>query len=132
MISMSELLGSHNIADVSHSDQLNLEELKKRINAFRDVYGKPMQVTSGYRFLQDHLRIYSEKGISRDKIPMGSAHLKGCAVDISDKDGSLMKYCRDNVPLLEKIGLWVEDDPSTPRVHFQTYPPKSGNRFFKP
>jgi hypothetical protein len=132
MIAMKELLGGRTIADIEHSAQLNLDELLKRINVIREAWGKPMTVTSGFRDPQDQLRIYRAKGIPDNKIPMGSAHLKGAAVDILDTDGSLMQWCRDNVPLLEKTELWCEDDPSTPRVHFQIYPPGSGNRFFKP
>jgi len=61
MISMKELLGSnHNIADVPNADQHQLEILKERINKVRTLYGKPMTVTSGYRSMQDHKRIYSE------------------------------------------------------------------------
>lgn len=44
--------------------------------------GQPITITSGYRSLQDHLRIYKEKGITdKSKIPMGSYHLKGLAAD---------------------------------------------------
>lgn len=132
MISMKELMGDHNISDIPINHQHNLEELLLKINKVRALYNKPMTVTSGYRSEQDHLRIYRSKGIPDNKIPMGSAHLKGCAVDILDKDGSLFKWCKDNVNHLEEIGLWCEDDQAVPRVHFQTYAPKSGNRFFKP
>jgi uncharacterized protein YcbK (DUF882 family) len=132
MISMKELLGDHMINDIPLNHQHNLEELLLKINKVRVLFNKPMIVTSGYRSEQDHLRIYRSKGVPDNKIPMGSAHLKGAAVDILDKDGSLFKWCKDNVNQLETIELWCEDDQSVPRVHFQIYPPKSGNRFFKP
>jgi len=126
---MNELLHNHVITDFNLDIQNNLEDLLNKINIFREAYGKPMIVTSGIRTVEDHFRLYKEKGT---KAPMGSQHLQGRAVDIYDEDGELMKYCKENVPLLESIGLWIEDDNSVPRVHFQTVPPKSGHRFFKP
>ena len=139
MITFKELLSGNSISDVPHAHQVNLEELLKRINIIRAAWGKPMRITSGYRSDADHKRIYSEinakreaQGLPKRSVPMGSAHLTGSACDIYDPDGSLMQWCRDNVATLEQAELWCEDDPSTPRVHFQIYPPKSGNRFFKP
>jgi uncharacterized protein YcbK (DUF882 family) len=127
---MKELLkGNTTIDEVIKK---NLEELLVKMNKIRTTYNKPMTVTSGLRTKEDQLRIYRARGVADDKIPMGSAHLKGAACDILDLDGSLMKWCRDNVKTLEEVGLWIEDDTSVPRVHFQTYSPKSGNRFFKP
>lgn len=132
MISLNELLSGHSIVDVPHEHQINLQDLQVKINIIRAARGIPMTVTSGYRFKSDQLRIYRARGIPDDQIPMGSMHLKGKACDIYDEDGSLMKWCRENVALLEVAEVWIEDDPSQPRVHFQTEPPKSGNRFFKP
>lgn len=136
---MLELLSGHNVSDVPHDYQLNLEELLKKINFIRAAWNKPMLVTSGFRSEQDHLRIYSvinakrkEKDLDPITPPMGSAHLKGAAVDISDPDGSLMKWTKANETLLETVGLWVEDENTQTRVHFQIYAPHSGRRFFKP
>lgn len=43
---------------------------------------KSITVTSGWRSLQDHLRIYAENGVTdMSKIPMNSYHLKGLALD---------------------------------------------------
>jgi len=60
----------------------------KRVAYVLSVYkhklfnGQPVTITSGYRSLQDHLRIYKQKGITdKSKIPMGSYHLKGLAAD---------------------------------------------------
>lgn len=132
MITLKELLSGHSIADVELSAQINLEELLKRINKLRAAYNKPLIVTSGYRSKQDQLRIYRSRNIPDNKIPMGSAHITGCACDIYDPNGELMEWSRNNENLLEEFGLWVEDDTTQPRVHYQTYPPKSGKRFFKP
>lgn len=104
MISSNELLSGHALISLPQDHQMNLQDLQVKINVVRSARG----------------------------IPMGSMDLKGKACDIYDKDGSLMKWCRDNVSLIEKVGLWIEDDPSQPRVHFQTEPPKFGNKFFKP
>lgn len=134
MIAFKELIKNTTLADIPIAHQHNLEELLKRINVIREAYGKPMTVTSGYRSLQDHLRIYSQKGITdRSKIPMASQHLSGCAVDISDPNKELQAWVLQNVALLEQVGLWCEAFEATPTwCHFQWKPPKSGNRFFKP
>jgi hypothetical protein len=62
---------------------------------------------------------------------MGSAHLKGCAVDIYDPDGDLYKWVKDNEALTAEVGLWMEERQG-PWQHFQTYPPASGKRWFNP
>lgn len=120
---------------IPKDDWENLEELLDKLNQFRKAYGKPLIVTSGYRSMQDHLRIYADKGITdKNKIPMQSFHLKGCAADLIANDiKDLHKFVKDNVKLLENIGLWVEDLSITDSwLHVQIYPPKSGQRFFKP
>jgi uncharacterized protein YcbK (DUF882 family) len=112
----------------------NLEELFLKINKVRTAYGLPMTVTSGFRSMDDHLRIYKQKGITdKSKIPMKSKHLFCQAVDILDADGRLKKWIKENIELMEEIGLWFEDFDATPNwVHFQILPPASNNRFFKP
>jgi len=132
-ISMSEILKGKNLADQSPEIQANLEILLERINKVRTAYAKSMSVTSGLRTMEDHLRIYKAKGITdTSKIPMKSKHLYGQAVDIADPNGLLMDWCVANEDILEKIGLWCEERDNIHRVHFQTVPPKSGKRFFKP
>lgn len=132
MISYKELLSGHILNDVPLEHQHNLEELLSKINRVRTAWGKPMIVTSGYRSMQDHLRIYSKLGIAdKSKIPMNSKHLIGAAVDISDPDGKLYEWCVKNEALLVDIGLWMEEKDTQKRVHFQIRPPASGRRFFK-
>ncbi len=138
LITESEILRNVKKEDMPEDHQTNLEELLKKINKVRYAWGKPMRVNSGYRSKADQIRIYKELAEQRKqefneaKVPMGSAHLKGAAVDISDPDGSLYDWTHDNEALMEEIGLWMEVKDDQPRVHFQIYPPKSGKRWFSP
>ena len=135
MIVLYELLG-HGIEfdDLDSETQSNLMELLNRINKVREAWGKPMFVTSGYRTLAHHLEIYAAKGITDIKrIPMKSNHLFGRAVDISDRNREMQKWCIDNEQLLATIGLWMESFNATATwVHFQINPPDSGKRWFNP
>lgn len=134
MISLVEILKGVSHDSLSQKIQDNLDTLVERINRVREAYATPMSVTSGFRSMEDHLRIYAEKGITdQSKIPMKSQHLSGCAVDIGDASGALKAWVKLNVPLLEEVGLYCEAFEYTPTwVHFQINPPASEKRFFKP
>jgi hypothetical protein len=134
MIARKEIISDDNYEIVGQDVKDNIDGLLVVINKLRAAYGKPMLVTSGFRTMEDHLRIYAEKGITDKKlIPMKSKHLYGQAVDISDKDGFIKQWVVNNLEFIEKIGLWMEDFNATKNwVHFQIVPPKSGNRFFIP
>lgn len=133
MISMDELLNNkYKLEDQSQNIQDALGVLLERVNKVREEYGKPMVVTSGLRTMADHLRIYAAKGIvDQAKIPMKSHHLFGEAVDISDPNLELTSWLKANPDILEDAQLWCEDKNAN-WVHFQTCPPKSGNRWFLP
>lgn len=145
MIVLKELIGQTPLNQIPESHQNNLNILLQKINVIRKEWAKPMNVTSGYRSEADHLRIYKELNAKRKaaaekegkpfvetKIPMGSMHLKGAAMDISDPDGKLFDWCKANIKLLEDTGLWLEEADDQKRVHFQIFSPKSGKRFFYP
>lgn len=131
---MSEILKSAKLEDQSPEIQENLNILLERINKIRELWGHPLTVTSGFRSMEDHLRIYREKGITdHSKIPMKSKHLSGEAVDIFDPDKKLQEWTLANVDKLEEIGLWCEDFSATKNwVHYQISASKSGKRFFMP
>lgn len=136
MISLLELMSGHNVNDIPHDHQLNLEELRKCVNKLREAWGKPLRVTSGYRSLQDHLRIYSAKGITdKSKIPMKSKHLFGQAVDFADPDGSLYAWAFANQDKLEEWGIFCETGTKG-WLHCQYVPYRSyssgKSRFFNP
>jgi len=134
MISEKEILKNVKLDDMPAEHQANFKILHEKINKIRDLYGKPMTVTSGYRSKEDQIRIYAQKGITDlSKIPMGSQHLKGAAVDIYDPKKEMQAWVLQNVKVLEEVGLWCEDFSATKNwIHFQIFPPKSGKRFFMP
>lgn len=121
MISISELNPKGVV--LTPSMHANIKVLHERINKVRAAYAKPMAVTSGVRSQADHKRIYADiakrNGSSVIRVPMGSKHLTAQAVDIADKDGSLMSWCKANVSLLEESNLWIEAETKG-WVHFQT------------
>jgi uncharacterized protein YcbK (DUF882 family) len=113
--------------------EANLLELIEKLHHLESLFGERLIVSSGYRTMEDHLRIYVDKGITdRSKIPMASKHLYCQAADITNP--KLHEYILSLTPkTLEVIGLWYESLSHTSNwTHCQIVPPKSGNRFFIP
>ncbi len=133
-ISMKEALSGHNLVDLPHPHEVNLQDLVNRVNTVLNLWPKPVRVTSGYRSMQDHLRIYSAKNVPANKIPMGSKHLTGQAIDVSDPDGALKLWLKTDptaIVAIEKAGLYMEEG-TRGWVHFQNVAPRSGHRWFLP
>lgn len=62
-----------------------------------------------------------------------SNHMICLACDLADPDGDIDAILTMNPEKLEKYGLYVEDDKSTPGwAHVQCVAPRSGKRFFIP
>lgn len=132
MISLKEYLGSASLTDIPVAHVHNMETLLKKMNVLREAWNKPMTVTSGYRTIQEHLRIYSEKKVPQDKIPMSSAHLSGEAIDIYDPGLLITKWLKeDDSSRLQALDLYCEEGNSN-WVHLSTRKPKSGKRWFLP
>lgn len=139
MVSFKAVIGKTPLSDIDISIQHSIEELIKRVNVVLLAYGKPVIVTSGFRSMHDHLRIYSEINSKRRKqnlpelkIPLSSKHLSGHAVDIADPGLVLTKWLKGpGDKLLASNGLYCEDGNSN-WVHFQDAAPKSGSRWFLP
>lgn len=127
IFTVKELLsaGSHKWreSEVDTVTLRNIENLCRKLN--RLGYPIPKIATSCLRSLTDQKRI-------NPKV-IGSAHLYGCAVDISDTDGKLAQWCKDNINKLVECGLWMENPHYTKGwCHLQSYAPKSFNRIFNP
>lgn len=100
----------------------SLEKLLTALNVFRNAYGKPMTVTSGYR----PAGINAKAGGARR-----SAHMTCEACDFADADGAIKRFALQNLKVLEDAGLYMEDAAATPTwCHLQTR--RTRNRVFKP
>ncbi len=118
-------------SDFTQEIKDNVKELIKRINNLG--YQPPMYFSSCLRSRSVHEHIYKEKGTPTDKIPWGSKHLSGQAVDIADPKGELADWLMINDKKIEECRLWAEHPDYTKGwVHLQSVPPKSGRRFFIP
>lgn len=127
MIELQEL-NSHQYPTTTEIDD-NLAILLDKMNQVRTAWGNPMIVTSGLRSQAQQDSLIAA-GISNAP---KSKHLTGQACDIADSDRSLTQWVKDNMDLMEQIGLWFEDFDHTPTwVHFQIIAPGSGNRVFIP
>lgn len=105
------------------STRKNAEKLLIALNLLRDLYGKPLKVSSGYRPAAINA---TTAGASKT-----SCHMTGEACDFEDTDRKLIQWCLRNMDLLEKAGLYMESPINTPTwVHLQTRAPKSGKRVF--
>lgn len=112
-------------ADYTKEVSDNIDKLLIPLNKFRNAYGKPMSVSSGWR--PPSINAATPGAAKR------SNHMLGLACDFRDIDGALDKWCIENLKLLEQFGLYLEHPDSTPGwCHLQCVPPKSGNRVFKP
>ena len=98
-------------------------------------------VTSGWRPLSHHLALYAARGVPKEKVPMGSAHLTCQAIDIWDPERRIGKWLRDNKNgAVAEINIFFEsldstqadEDPNKRWVHIQTKATPSGNREFIP
>lgn len=127
MIKKSELLMGRDISFSSEYTQEisdNLDKLLVQLNIVRDLYGKPMYVSSGWRPSSVNTSVGGSKK---------SNHMIGLACDFKDTDRQLTEWCLKNIQKLTELGLYMESPDSTPTwVHLQLKAPKSGNNPFIP
>jgi hypothetical protein len=119
-----------NVKDPIGEDlEINVAVLLYRVNALleaaeKDLGKRTWVCNSGYRPPAYNAAI---------KGSPNSAHITCQAVDIGDRDRSLMKWIMANPTYLEIAKLYMEDPAvTTTWIHLQTRPTKSGNRIFKP
>lgn len=134
MISLSDYFQGR---DKIHADELNddirshavttTERANRLLAAYEASTGdtETRYVTSGWRPPSVNART--------EGAAIKSKHMTGQAIDISDPGGDLDDWCMDNLPVLAKIGLWMEHPSVTKNYcHVQTVPPKSERRVFFP
>lgn len=103
----------------------NAEQLLASLNAFlNELNISNVKISSGFRTLEAN---QSAGGAKK------SLHMEGKAIDLEDKDGKLDELFQNNLELLEKYGLYLEDPDYTKLwSHIQNNAPRSGRRIFIP
>lgn len=118
------LMGRDGEFPLSEELEVNLGSLLVALNKFRDIYGIPMRVSSGYR--PGHYN--TDAGGAAN-----SPHKTCEACDFHDQDGSLKRYLSNNLGILDTCDLYMEDPGHTPSwVHLQIRRIPSGKRVFIP
>lgn len=118
------LMGRDKEYPLSKTLEANLSQLLKALNLFRDIYGKPMIVSSGYRPAGYNT---AAKGAKK------SNHMICLAADFRDPESLLDNFCIANQDILEKCGLYLEHPYWTNGwCHLQVKPPESGKKIFAP
>jgi hypothetical protein len=125
-----------------------LYQLRTVLRELEVVSGLEMKITSGMRSLERHLKIYADKGIPENKVPMGSAHLRGLAADLADADHKWKKWFFE-IPGTKKNPTWKLTEQgdlflkknecylehpawTSTWLHLQLLKPKSGSLVFIP
>lgn len=117
------LMGRDKQAPLTPEMEQNMEKLLIAVNLIRDLYGKPLTITSGYR----PAAINAAAGGSKK-----SNHMSCLAVDFADKDRKLTNWCLKNLDILAEAGLYMESPLDAPSwVHLQVVAPGSGRRVFR-
>lgn len=119
------LMGRDKVFPLNEEQEANLTHLLECLNKFRELYGKPMIVSSGYRPEAINVNV---KGAAKK-----SNHIMCLACDFKDLDNKLDDWCLENLDILTQCGLYLESPQHTPGwCHLQAKAPKSGNRVFIP
>lgn len=119
--------------DLTPQIQLNAVETTRRANLLLDRFyaanpdAYTRGVNSGWRPAAVNCKVTGAARLSN--------HMLAKAIDISDEDGELDKWCLspEGFEAMTEIQLWLESPESTPRwCHVQIVPPGSGHRVFRP
>lgn len=139
-LDVQEYLGTVFMADLPKDIAANVKSLLGVINEVLTKFGSGRKITSGYRSIEHHRKIYNKinadrakTGLPALKIPMGSAHLSGLAIDLEDANGDLDEWCVENIDWLTEKGVYIEHPDHTKGwCHMQLRASKSGNNPFIP
>ena len=111
MISKNEVLmgrdqDSRYSAEFTQNISDNIDKLLIALNKFRQAYGKPMKVSSGWRPQSVNQSVGGAKA---------SNHVVGLACDFNDPKGEIDTFAIecDKTGLLKLWGLWLEHPDST-------------------
>lgn len=112
-------------AHASDEVKKNAEQLLASLNAFlNELNVFDVKISSGFRTPEANEAANGAKK---------SLHMEGKAIDLEDQDGSLDDLFQNNLELMEKYGLYLENPDYTKLwSHIQNKAPRSGRRIFIP
>lgn len=84
----------------TETQRANLQELVEKLNNLGVLFTKPVNVIRGLRTEMQNEAVGGVKN---------SPHLTGEAVDLEDKDHLLSQFILNNIELLERNGLYMEN-----------------------
>lgn len=125
MITRAEILMGRDVKYPLTVDlESNLDGLIKALNLFRQEYGIPMLVSSGYRPGPFNALAGGAEN---------SPHLTCEACDFHDPDGAIKNWVLQKPLILVECKLYMENPMNTRTwIHLQTRPVPSGRRIFSP
>jgi hypothetical protein len=137
MITLEQYVGVHaKSKDWTAQRKLNAIELLKHCNALvlaaqADGVDFPVNTKTG-----SQISGQTFGGFRPQNCPIGapnSNHKEGRGVDMYDPDNEIDAWCLDNQDKLEAAGIWIEHPDATQSwSHWQSVPPRSGNRVYRP
>lgn len=124
MVSIDELYKPEDLGRINHDDMISLTHLHYKLNCLRYFYQQPMTISSGFRTIEEQIALYKKLA---KPVVLGSQHLTGSAVDISDPRGDLKKFILKNMRFMEEQFLFMESFTATGGletgwVHLQLFP----------
>ena len=136
--------------DMPAEHRKNLQKLLKTVNELGtlvpDNLKGPRNMSSGYRSKEYQINVYKNLAKQKkspftdgvyvqSKVPLGSAHMTGEAMDINDPDNELDEWLMsdEGKKVVEKLDIYLEHKDYTDGwCHVQIRKPKSGNHYFIP
>lgn len=137
MITLTQYFGPH----IDHSDATaekreNALAMLDRVNGLLEIaYSEGVELLTNPA-TQSRISGSGNGGFRTQLSSVGaksSKHKIGRAVDVYDPRRELAKWCVNNLDMLERFGLYMEDPRWTPTwVHLQDMPPGSGKVVYVP
>lgn len=113
----SRFLTIYKLSEIPAELQPQFFAMADKVLALEARYGHRLIVTSFFRSMTHHLRVYKEKGITDPKlIPMKSWHLYCWAVDLVPENMPIAHFQAFlTEEILKEFDLWMEHPLDTPK-----------------
>lgn len=137
MITLAQYVGPHaKSKDWTPQRQANAAQLLHAVNALM-----ARAMADSVKFLvnpktKSQISGSTFGGFRPQDCPIGapnSNHKEGRGIDLYDPDNEIDAWCLDNAQSMIDCGIWIEHPDATQSwSHWQSVPPRSGNRVYRP